>query len=100
MNDDDAMRRAFQAEIQADIASARAVAATESRDRTRADVTRLEKEIAIVAAIAQDVWVSLVNVDPSRARQISGSLSRRYDRYRESQVFPNITEVLAKLDPR
>jgi glutathione S-transferase len=94
---DDAHRRACDAENQAHAANARAATAAEARDRLREDVRRLEKELSTTASIAGELFSTLLAADPQLAGCVSQSVLSQYGNYRESQEFPNISELLARL---
>ena len=94
---DDAHRRAFDAETQAEDATARANAAAEGKDRLREDHSRLERELSIAGAIASDLFSALLAADPLLAHRASQAILFQYGKYQDSQEFPNVRDLLARL---
>src|SRR5688572_12492524 len=94
MIDDDPHRHAFDAQMQAHAANSRANAAAETCDLLREDLSRLEKEVSITAAIASEAFSALLAGDPERAGRLSQSVLSQYEKYRDSREFPSVSELL------
>jgi hypothetical protein len=94
---DDAHRRAFDAETQAQDETARANAAAEGKDRLRADCSRLERELWITGAIASELFSALLAADPLLADRASQAILFQYGKYQVSQEFPNVRDLLERL---
>ena len=97
MIDDEAHRRAFDAEIQAHAATARADAAVETRDFLREDLNRLEKEASIAVSIAGEIFSTVLFTHPRLAGRLSQSILSQYGRYQDNRRFPNVGELLDRL---
>lgn len=97
MIDDEAHRRAFDAEIQAHAATARADAAVETRDFLRDDRHRLEKEASIAVSIAGEIFSTLLFTHPRLADRLSQSILSQYEQYQDNCKFPNVCELLDRL---
>jgi hypothetical protein len=100
MIEQDAYRRAFDAENEGLAANARADAAVASRDAARASVARLETEISIAAAIAVEVFSMLAKRDLMSASCVSESVRSHYAKYCDSREFPNIADLLTRIGAR
>ena len=67
MIDPDAQRRAVDAAVETDRASARAPTAAEACDLLRADMRRLRQEVLVISSIAAELFPTLPASGPGRA---------------------------------